>query len=747
MVKGVLGSPPKNGIAGYIQHWRADLFAAISVSLVALPLGLGIAIAAEAPPMAGIIPAIVGGFITTFIRSSNVTINGPGASLIAVILVANRMMDWPQVLAAIVVAGFIQTMLGLLKLGRFGEAFPSSVIQGMLAAIGLIIIAKQVHVALGVKSYQDSAYKTILEIGENLPDLDPKVTVIAVTCLVIIALYPRIKNKLIHFIPTPIWVLLFSIPLVLLFENSNDLGLAALGFNSGFDPKYLIAIPDDIMKSVVFPSFSNILSFPFWGTVLAITIIASIETLMSTKAVDKMDPYQRRTDLNRELVSVGVSTMISGAIGGLPVMTKIVQSTVNIEHGGKTGGANFWHATILLAFVWVLNDLIQVIPLAALAAILIYTGYKLASPHEFVETWRKGEEQLIIMINTILGTLFFGLLWGILIGMVSDLLIQLAKSHVPTPLFFKNIYQPLIEKEHEKEKDHYLTLRGIFNFLNLLRLKREINKIPKEGHVVLSFADALLIDYTVLEYVHECAEKYEEEGGEFEVVGLDRHLTTSAHPYALHLMKDRGRAEHEFLTRRQRDMQLLSKEHDWHFKPGINWDFNALNNFQFFRSRAIEHGGNLINGTFEHSGIAWHLQDITFDEGAFTSRITYHTTALVCSLPFGMPQFVLEKEELFDKIMNLGNYEDIDVTSFKEFSDRYLLKGKNEKAIREFFRPTLMEFLTHSEIYHVESDGNALMIFKKIRLASKSEILKLYRYTQRLLDIILMAHGKEQAGQ
>ena len=276
MVKGVLGSTPKSGIAGYIQNWRADLFAAISVSLVALPLGLGIAIAAEAPPMAGIIPAIIGGLVTTFIRSSHVAINGPGASLIVVILAANQIMEWPQVLAAIVMAGVIQTVLGLLRLGRFGEAFPASVVQGMVAAIGLIIIAKQAHVALGVRTDEYSAIKPFIEIVENIPQLDPKVTFISIVCLGIMIFYPWVKNKFIHFIPPPIWVLFFAIPLVLFFDRTPNAALSALGMETGFGSEFLISIPDDLMQSFIFQDFSRIDSLPFWGTVAAVTIIASI---------------------------------------------------------------------------------------------------------------------------------------------------------------------------------------------------------------------------------------------------------------------------------------------------------------------------------------------------------------------------------------------------------------------------------------------------------------------------------------
>lgn len=748
MAKGNLGNIPKNGIAGYVQNWRADFFAAISVSLVALPLCLGIAIASEAPPMSGIIAAIVGGLFTTFIRSSQVTINGPGASLIVVILTANQILEWPQVLAAIVISGAFTAILGWLRLGRLGEAFPSAVVQGMLAAIGLIIIAKQAHMGIGAHSSSDNVLDTFIELKDNLSSLNPYVTFITVMCIGIMAIYPRIKNKLVHFVPPPIWVLLFAVPMVLVFKNADALGLSAIGINQGFGSEYLIHIPGKLTDSIVFPDFSQINTLKFWGVVFGITILGSIVTLISNKAVDRLDPFDRRTNLNKDLRAVGLSTIISGCLGGLPIIALPVRSSVNINHGARTKMSNFWHAALLLLFVVILSDLIQNIPLGALAAILIYTGYKLASPREFAEAYYKGEEQLIIVINTIVASMVMGLMWGIAIGMLSDLVIQLMKSHVGTPLFFRNVFQPIIKRESEKAEDHYITLRGIFNFLNLLRLKRVIQRIPQKEHIVVSFADTMLVDFTVLEYVHDYAEKYNREGGVFEVVGLDQHLTASAHPNALHLMKDRGRSAHEFLTKRQKDMEALCTKHGWTFEPGINWHLHALNNFQFFRSRLIEHGTNVIRGQFERSGLEWNIQDIDFDEGALASRITYHSTVIVCNLPFGIPEFVLEKEELFDKIMNFGTYEDIDITSFKEFSDRYLLKGPNEEAIRDFFRPSLTDLLTHSDIYHIESSGSSLMVFKNIRLASRAEMLKLYRFTDTLVDTIMRSHstGSESVG-
>ncbi len=364
---------PKKGLKGLAENWQSDLLAAISVSLVALPLGLGIALASGVPPMAGIISAIVGGIVTTLYRGSHIGINGPTAGLIAVILASISSLDdgtgnaLNYVLAAIVVSGGLQVLLGLFRMGRFADIFHSTVIHGVLAAIGIIIFAKQIHSALGTTTEATGIIETIIDAFHQLPNANPFVVIISLVGLALLIFHSRINYKLFHFLPAPLWVLMLAIPFVYLFNFFEYHELSFLGTMHSVGPHLLIDIPENIMDSIAHPDFSRMDSMAFWNSVMGITLIASIESLASAKAIDKLDPYRRRTDLNKDLIGIGLSTMASGLIGGLPVITVIVRSTVNVHNHAKTKWSNFYHGALLLLFIFVLAPVIQKVPLCALA--------------------------------------------------------------------------------------------------------------------------------------------------------------------------------------------------------------------------------------------------------------------------------------------------------------------------------------------------------------------------------------------
>ena len=350
---------PSGGIRGLRENWRNDVLAAVSVSLVALPLALGIAVASGVTPMAGILSAIIGGVVTTFFRGGHLAINGPAAGLISVILGGLVLLDGNinYVLAAIVVAGALQIILGLLKMGRFAKLLPSSVLHGILAAIGVIIFAKQVHYALGTTSDADTTIGTIVDAVYKLPEANPFVLLIALVGILALFFHKKIENKFVRIIPAPMWVLLLALPLVFAFGFLNGHEISFLGNLHGFGPEFLIEIPTNPLDSIMHPDFGMIGTTAFWFTVLSITTIASVETLASARAVDKLDPYKRTTDLNKDLVGVGLSTMVSGALGGLPIITVIIRSTVNVNSNAKTKWSNLYHGIFLILFVLIFEPI------------------------------------------------------------------------------------------------------------------------------------------------------------------------------------------------------------------------------------------------------------------------------------------------------------------------------------------------------------------------------------------------------
>ena len=414
---------PKTGWQGLTSHWKNDIIAAVSVSLVALPLSLAIAVAIGIPPIAGLITAFVGGVVTTFFRSSKLAINGPAAGLIGVVLAAilsfqdestSAIQAYQYVLAAIIVAGGLQVLIGLLKWGRIADIFPTTVIHGILASIGIIIFAKQMHVAMGTTSTAENTVGILKDIIYKLPEINPYIAIISGIGLVLLIFHARISYKVFHFIPAPVWVLAVSVPIVLLYGHLDSEGTMIFGSAFTQPENYLIDVESNWMDNLPFPDFSKVHTFSFWAAVVSINLLSTVITLAGAKAVDALDPYKRTTNMNRDLVGVGLSSMVSGALGGLPVITVIVRSTVNVHNKAKTKWSNFFHGLFIALFVLFLIPVIQLFPKAALAAVLVFTGIKLASPRKFVEIYKQGLEQLVFLISTVVITLYKDPLIGLL---------------------------------------------------------------------------------------------------------------------------------------------------------------------------------------------------------------------------------------------------------------------------------------------------------------------------------------------
>lgn len=728
---------PLQGFKGLAAHWREDLLAAFSVALVALPLALGIAIASGVPPIAGLISSIIGGIVTTLFRGSHVGINGPGNGLIVVTLMALNALDngggntYNYVLAAFVVSGVIQVGFGLLRLGKYGDFFPSSVIHGMLAAIGIIILGKQIHVALGVSSVSSNGFGTLMEIPQSLMKLNPFVTLIGLVSLLLLVLHPKLKSKVLHFIPAPMWVLIISIPLVFAFDFFDNHQIALLGKSYEVGPQFLTSVPDNILDGFMFPDFSMIGTGAFWLVVVSVCLISSLETVVSAKAVEKLDPYKRKTALNRDLVGVGLSTVLAGLIGGLPVITVIIRSSVNVNNGAKTKWSNFFHGLILLAFVMIFPGFIQMVPVAALAAILVFTGYKLVSPRVFRTVYRRGWEQLLIMVVTLIATLLTNLLWGIFAGILFTLTIHYLRAGIPFSKFIRYLVNPFSKVIRERDDSFLLKVKGVSNFFNILHMIKHISTLPSGKRVVVDYSHARLVDFTVLEYMHEFAEDYERGGGTMDLVGLDIHETSSHHPNALHVSKQQKKIIR--LTRRQARIKKMAAQNNLPFNPEISYEISSLKNFRFFKTRPIQYKKNMIKGYEPDLKVKWEISDITFDEGVLVVAETHRTTIETLELPFTIPVFSLEKEVFFDKLLELTGIDDIDLKDYKHFSNRFSLRGPDEQAIRTFFTPELIAFFEKMDIYHLESCGNEILVFKYLRLASPSELMKMHHFSRQLV--------------
>ena len=727
--KQFLGGLPKNIFSGFV------------VSLIALPLGLGLAIASEAPPIAGIIAAIAGGLVVSILGGSHLTITGPGNGLVIVILSAivgmgggDLYQGYLYTLAAIILSGLLLFIFGVFRLGALSEFFPTTALQGMLAAIGVGILAKQFHVMLGFTDVKGNTINQLIMIPVSIKNLliNPSKEIILASAvgvlgLVFLFLYTRIRNSVFQLIPAPMWVVIVSIGVMYYYDLIQKTP-EVLGSN------LMITLPDNLMASLPKPDFGNILNSDFMGYTLSITLVAVIESLLSIKAVDKLDPLKRRSNINKDLRALGIATVVSGFFGGLNVVTVIARSSVNVNNGGNNRSANFFHAAFLVLFILLFAKQIQKIPMPALAAILVYTGYRLAAPENLFRIYKIGKEQAIIFLTTLVSTLMTSLTTGILLGIIATILVHiiLNKSLV---LFSRNWLKPNVLMYLEEETgNYYVSVKNFCSFLNFFKLKAKLDEIPPNAHAIIDFSLCEFVDHTVMEGLNDYNRSFSRQGGFFEIIGLDVHEAKTEHPFAIRKsLPESSLLNFQIsLTKRQKLLQKLSNILDWNYLPDPVSNYGELERFLYFKTKWI----NFRYNNLESKNKDFLLFDLSYSEGAFIAKEDLRSTFLQIKGPEKMPVFALDKENFMTNILQLSGLKDIDFKEYPDFSKRFYLRGEDEKAIRTFFTGNLIYFFESHPAYYLESNGDSLLIRTKERLASIQEIKQILAFAEELLKIL-----------
>ena len=731
----------KNTFKTFIGDIPKNLFSGFVVSLIALPLGLGLALASGAPPISGIIAAIVGGTVVAILGGSNVTITGPGNGLVVVILAAittlgtgaDGIIDMSQgflyTLAAIVISGIIMIALGFLRLGSLGDFFPSSAIQGMLAAIGIGIFAKQIHVMLGNLEANGSIIELLVQIPEgilNFVNTDNSSVLYAglvgVISLLIMIFYSKIRNRSFQLIPAPMWIVVLSVGMYSYFELFSTAPYP-------IEKNLLIELSDDILSKFAFPDFGKIYELSFINAVISITLIASIESLLSIKAVDKLDPLKRRSNVNKDIKALGLATVISGFLGGLNVVTVIARSSVNVNNKGSNRSANFFHAGFLVLFILLFASELKKIPLPALAAILVYTGYKLASPENLKKVFRVGSEQLIIFLMTLLVTISTSLITGILVGIIITFILHVIINK-NILLFVKNILKPNVLMFTEDGK-YYVSVKNFSSFLNFTKLKSKLNQIPETEEAIVDFSLCDFVDHSVMENMSNYAEAFARKGGDFEVIGLDDSKSGSEHPFALRkILPKQMIPKKGVLTKRQKNIQKISEEMHYSYDAFSAIEMEELPQFGYFKTRKIDKVSNVL------SNDDCTIFDVQFSEGEMIAKQVIKATMFHIHTQREVPNFTLDKEGIFEYLYHFAGFKDINLEKHPDFSKRFYLLGKNEAKIRTFFTDELILFLESNKQYHIEASKVGLLIFSNERLASVKEIKALAYFGASLRKII-----------
>ncbi len=524
------------------ESLRFDISAGFLVFLIALPLSLGISLACGYPAIAGIFTAVIGGIVGKFISDSPLAIKGPAAGLIVIAIgcitdlgytggksLPADMNAYKLALAVGVAAGLLQIVLALFRAGILGEFFPAAAVHGMLAAIGVIIIVKQVPILLGV-SASGSPFTLLMKIPEEISRLNPEVALIGGISFLILVLAPFVRNKYFRMVPAPMLVVAVSIPLGFLFDFAHDHGYLWHGHAYLVGQSQLVAVPSNLFNAMTFPDFSALLLPKAWKWVIMFTLIGSMESILSAKAIDLLDPWKRKTNLDRDLLAVGVGNTLAALIGGLPMISEIVRSRANVDNGARTRDSNFFHGVFLLAFVVLAPVLIHRIPLAALAAMLVYTGLRLAAPKEFFHVYKIGWEQFVVYLSTIVGVLSTDLLVGIGIGIAVELAFHLLHG---APL--KALFSPTFEVKEKTGDTLQIAPQQAAVFSTWIVVRRKIHTLGIAGrkNIEVDLSNARVVDHSVMAKLEDLGTEFARQGLNLTVVGLDEHKPISTHPLAL----------------------------------------------------------------------------------------------------------------------------------------------------------------------------------------------------------------------
>ncbi len=535
---------PVGNLDGLKRYWKKDLLSGFLVFLIALPLCLGIALACGYPPIAGIFTAIIGGVLAPFISNSELTIKGPAAGLIVIAVGCVNDFggtgfgdgNWSsadqhayQVALGIgVAAAAVQIVFGLVRGGILGEFFPMSAVHGMLAAIGVIIMAKQIPVALGVPS-QGTPVQLLAHIPDEIIHMNPAIGAIGIISLAVMFLWPLVKHRHLRRVPAAMIVVLLSVPMGLYFglDSAQPHSYTFAGNDYELSNKFLVNVPDNMFAALTAPDFSGLSESKGWYWVMMFAIIGTLESLLSAKAVDLIDPWKRKTNLDRDDAAVGVGNFAAAWVGGLPMISEIVRSRANIDNGARTRFANMFHGLLLLLFVASVPALISLIPLSALGAMLVYTGFRLAHPKEFIHVYKIGREQLIIYCSTIVGVLATDLLEGIAIGIGVKVVLH-ALNGAPIKSFFK----PMLEVEQRGDGSVVLNVKHSAIFSTWIALKKRIETTKGAKEIIIDLSDAKLVDHTVMEKLDALKTELALRDCALSIRGLEKHRALSAHPHA-----------------------------------------------------------------------------------------------------------------------------------------------------------------------------------------------------------------------
>ncbi len=742
---------PQNGIKG-LKHWRYDLLAGMQVALVSLPLSLGIAIASGAPAVTGVISAIIAGLIFPFLGGAYVTISGPAAGLAPALLSGMLLLGggdlaagYPLLLVAICLTGLVQIVLSLFNAGRFALFLPVTVVEGMLAAIGTIIIIKQIPAMLGVLAPPaKSMLVTIANLPAVLLQTDAAIAAIGGICLFLLFYLNRTRHAWMRRIPPPLFV--------------AGVGIG-LGFLLKLEPQYLITMPHNIIEGgITLPAFEAVWNrTELWWSILLVvitlTLIDGIESLATIAAVDKIDPYQRKSNPNVTLRAMGVSNTLSSIFGGLTIIPGGVKSRVNIDAGGRTLWANFYNAVFLIIFLFLAKDLIARIPLSAIGAILVYVGWRLCEFSVFRKTYAIGRDQMVIFVVTIAAILATDLLVGILLGVAAEIALLV---YLLTPSFravltgrltfaqsFKLLWgnfaglfrNPVIKvkvvapgvlppatleepfagalpctSDESTERLHYRISLGSVVCFNLLPLDKLLQAIPQGAAITLVVTESgRIIDHTAMEYLHQFREECLHAGRPFEIQGLDNFYQFTRHALSARMHDAKLVKEKVRLSARELQMAEVARRHGFEFAPATVATLNS-HDFVYLRRGSDRQESNVMSGVYR--GCQVKIFDYSHTAAPDYYAEHRHTLVMLSCPEEGSvqwPNLALTPGHYLERY--LVEYQEVDRTS-RPALRHYCLYAQDPERALAWVGTEIEHLLLDHPGFYVEIRDNVLLAFR-----------------------------------
>ena len=738
---------PQNGIKG-LKHWRYDLLAGMQVALVSLPLSLGIAIASGAPPITGLVSAIIAGLIFPFLGGAYVTISGPAAGLAPALLSGMLVLGggdlaagYPLLLVAIFFTGLIQIVLAFFKAGRFAIFLPVTVVEAMLAAIGLIIIIKQIPALMGTfLPPTKSMLESVAKLPEATLQMQWQVFLIGAVSLFLMFYINHARHEWMRKVPAALFVAIFGI---------------VMGYIFNLDVKYLITMPEDILQGgITLPDFGQVFDRPdLWWSVLVVvatlTLIDAVESLATIKAVDKLDPFQRKSDPNITLRAMGISNTLSSIAGGLTIIPGGVKSRVNIDAGGRTLWANFYNAFFLLIFLFLATDVIARVPLASIAAILIYVGWRLCEYKVFTKTYAIGRDQIVIFVVTVVAVLSTDLLMGILIGVTAEvaMLVYLLTPSFryvlsgrlsfrkSSTLLWSNLCDlfttPVINvKQTEREgRPHYqFSLSSVVCF-NLLPLDKILNSLPSDAGVSLEITESgRIIDHTGMEYLHQFQEECLKDGRFFELRGLENFFQFTNHSLSARIHDAKLVKEKVKNTRRELEMEGFAKQHLLDF-TSVTSSVSNKHDFVYLRRGSDKIESNVMSG--EYHGCELKLFDYSHTAAPDYYAKHWHTLIMLrCpSCDDIPPDFVLAPGHYLARY--LVEFNEVEMHENGTLPDIYRVYTREDANSTSSIPLGLAGFLATYDDFYIEVKNGIMLAFRQNNeLASVDDITVLFELAE-----------------